>query len=259
MNLLKINKLSLSYPKQKNKALDKVSLSLNQGEALGVVGESGCGKSTLVRAILQLQAYQLGQISWKGQAIETFTAQKKKTFYQQVQLIFQDPLDALNPRLTISQIIAEPLVNLSDEKLSRLEINKKTEQMLEQVGLSPKVLNRYPHEFSGGQCQRIGIARAMIVEPELLICDEPVSALDVSVQAQIMNVLLDLKEMKQLSLIFISHDLSIVRHISDRVLVMNQGQVVEEGDANQIFQMPKNNYTKSLLKAIPKLNLEIGQ
>ena len=259
MNLLNINKLSLSYPKQKNKALDNVSLKLDQGETLGIVGESGCGKSTLVRAILQLQAYQSGEILWKGDPVECFSSLKRKAFYRQVQLIFQDPLDALNPRLTISQIIAEPLANLSDKKLSHLDTAKKTESVLEQVGLSPKVLNRYPHEFSGGQCQRIGIARAMIVEPELLICDEPVSALDVSVQAQIMNVLLDLKEEKQLSLIFISHDLSIVRHISDRVLVMNQGQVVEEGNASQIFQMPKNNYTKSLLKAIPRLNLEIKQ
>lgn len=259
MNLLNINKLSLSYPKQKNKALDNVSLKLDQGETLGIVGESGCGKSTLVRAILQLQAYQSGEILWKGDQVECFSSLKRKAFYRQAQLIFQDPLDALNPRLTISQIIAEPLVNLSDKKLSHLDIAKKTKSVLEQVGLSPKVLNRYPHEFSGGQCQRIGIARAMIVEPELLICDEPVSALDVSVQAQIMNVLLDLKEEKQLSLIFISHDLSIVRHISDRVLVMNQGQVVEEGNASQIFQMPKNNYTKSLLKAIPRLNLEIKQ
>ncbi len=252
MPLLEVDNITVQYPKQKTKALDNVSFSLIQGQALGVVGESGCGKSTLIRAILQLQAYQ-GKVTWKDQLLEFSKKQQKKQFYQQVQLIFQDPLDALNPRLTIAQIIAEPLLNLSTKHLTRGEVLNKTENVLEQVGLDSKILNRYPHEFSGGQCQRIGIARAMIVEPELLVCDEPVSALDVSVQAQIMNVLLDLKEYKQLSLIFVSHDLSIVRHISDHVLVMYQGKLVEIGETEQIYHQPKHKYTQNLLGACPRI------
>lgn len=250
MNLLDVKNLSVTYPKQREKAVDDVSFSLQQGQALGVVGESGCGKSTLVRAILQLQQYQVGNITWKGKPLHTFDIEQKKQFYQQVQLIFQDPLDALNPRLTIAQILTEPLRYLSNKKLSHLEINSKINHVLDYVGLDSKILNRYPHEFSGGQCQRIGIARAMIVKPELLICDEPLSALDVSVQAQIMNVLLDLKEQNNLSLIFVSHDLSVVRHISDHVLVMRQGRVVEKGETSEIYSQPKASYTQDLLKAI---------
>ena len=250
MSLLDVKNIDLSYPKQQEKALNAVSFSLSQGQALGVVGESGCGKSTLVRAILQLQKYQAGDILWKGKSLKLCTAKQKQQFYRQVQLIFQDPLDALNPRFTISQILTEPLLHLSEEKLNHLEIAKKIDQVLDYVGLESKILNRYPHEFSGGQCQRIGIARAMIVEPELLICDEPVSALDVSVQAQIMNVLLDLKEHNNLSLIFVSHDLSVVRHMSDHILVMQQGSVVEQGETSQIYKHPKETYTQTLLNAI---------
>lgn len=250
MKLLDVSHLSVTYPKQDERALDNVSFSLQQGQALGIVGESGCGKSTLVRSILQLQTYQAGNILWKGQPLDPLNKVQRKQFYRQAQPIFQDPLDALNPRFTIAQILAEPLWYLSSKKPSRLEVKQAIDRVLDCVGLSSKILNRYPHEFSGGQCQRIGIARAIIVQPELLICDEPVSALDVSVQAQIMNVLLDLKEHNDLSLIFVSHDLSVVRHISDQVLVMQQGCVVEIGATADIYSQPKAPYTQALLDAI---------
>ena len=255
MSLLTVKNLSLRYPKQSQNAVHKVSFSLLAGQALAVVGESGCGKSSLIRAILQLQTYQAGTVIWKGKTlVKPMALKQKRAFYRQVQVIFQDPLDALNPRLNIADIIAEPLYNLSKQKLSRAEIRHKTIQSLEWVGLNETVLNRYPHEFSGGQCQRIGIARAMIIEPELLICDEPVSALDVSIQAQIINVLLDLKAEKNLSLLFISHDLSVVRHISDAVLVMQKGKVVEYGSTEKIYTRAENEYTQSLLRAIPHMN-----
>jgi oligopeptide transport system ATP-binding protein len=254
MSLLQVNNLSLTYPKQTKSALDNINFSLQSGQALAVVGESGCGKSTLIRAILQLQHYQKGAVIWKEHCIAApLSLAAKRQFYRQVQVIFQDPLDALNPRMNIADIIAEPLHHLSKIKLSRLAIRKKVIQSLEQVDLSEQVLQRFPHEFSGGQCQRIGIARAMIIEPELLICDEPVSALDVSVQAKIINVLLDLKQERNLSLLFISHDLSVVRHISDHVLVLQYGKVVEYGCTEEIYTQAKHAYTKSLLRAIPRL------
>ncbi len=171
-----------------------------------------------------------------------------------IQLIFQDPLDALNPRMTISQIIAEPLHNLMlvlANRLSKQQIAEKVSEMMLAIGLQPAQLNRYPHEFSGGQCQRIGIARAMIVDPKLLVCDEPVSALVVSIQAQIINLLMDLKEQTQMSMIFISHDLSIVRQVCDRILVLYNGEIVEMGKAENIYQNPQHEYTKKLLDSIP--------
>ena len=231
-------------------ALKNVSFTLEQDEVLGVVGESGCGKSTLARTILQLQKPSSGQILFQGQDISQFNQQQQKDFRKNIQLIFQDPLDALNPRMTVSQIIAEPLLNLMPE-LSKTQIQQKLLDIMESIGLQKQQLNRYPHEFSGGQCQRIGIARAMMLSPKLLICDEPVSALDVSIQAQIINLLMDLKEHTKMSMIFISHDLSIVRQVCDRILVLYQGEIVESGDAAEIYENPQHPYTKKLLDSIP--------
>jgi oligopeptide transport system ATP-binding protein len=231
-------------------ALDDVSLKLKQGEILGIVGESGCGKSTLARAILQLQPLTSGHVYWKGEDVTTFDKQQLKRFRQQVQLVFQDPLDALNPRMTVGQIIAEPLLNLG-MKTDHNTQQQQVIQILESMGLQAGHINRYPHEFSGGQCQRIGIARAMILQPELLICDEPTSALDVSIQAQIINLLMDLNLQFGVSLIFISHDLSLVRHVCDRVMVLYKGKVVETAEAEMLYTSPQHAYTQKLLASIP--------
>ena len=245
----------IKYGKNKeHQALKDVSFTLAENEVLGVVGESGSGKSTLARTILQLQKPTSGNLEFTGSDYASLNKQLQQKMRKDIQLIFQDPLDALNPRMTISQIIAEPLHNLMpvlDSKLSKQQITEKVSEMMLAIGLQPAQLNRYPHEFSGGQCQRIGIARAMIVDPKLLVCDEPVSALDVSIQAQIINLLMDLKVQTQMSMIFISHDLSIVRQICDRILVLYNGEIVEMGKAEDIYQNPQHEYTKKLLNSIP--------
>lgn len=255
--LLSVENLSVTFNEGVNKgknrefiALKDVSFTLKEDEILGVVGESGCGKSTLARSILQLQKTSSGHISFKNQEIAQLTKQQQKELRKDIQLIFQDPLDALNPRMTVSQIIAEPLLNLMPE-LSKQQVQQKLFEIMVSIGLQQAHLNRYPHEFSGGQCQRIGIARAMIVNPKLLICDEPVSALDVSIQAQIINLLMDLKEQTRMSMIFISHDLSIVRQVCDRILVLYQGEIVEIGKSEDIYNNPQHDYTKKLLDSIP--------
>ncbi len=239
---------------KQHQALKDVSFTLAENEVLGVVGESGSGKSTLARTILQLQKPTSGKLEFAGSDYSSLNKQQQQKMRKDIQLIFQDPLDALNPRMTISQIIAEPLHNLMPvlgAKLSKQQITEKVSEMMLAIGLQAAQLNRYPHEFSGGQCQRIGIARAMIVDPKLLVCDEPVSALDVSIQAQIINLLMDLKEQTQMSMIFISHDLSIVRQICDRILVLYNGEIVEMGKAEDIYQNPQHDYTKKLLDSIP--------
>ena len=241
---------------QEIQALSNVSFELAKGELLGAVGESGCGKSTLARAILQLQTVAAGKVSWKGKDLAHNSKDQSKAMRKHVQLIFQDPLDALNPRMTVAQIIAEPLYNLKPE-LSKQEVQKKVVELMLAMGLQEQQKNRYPHEFSGGQCQRIGIARAMILNPKLLICDEPVSALDVSIQAQIINLLMDLKDRTGMSMIFISHDLSIVRQVCDRVLVLYKGQVVESGNASEIYDNPQHPYTQKLLDSIPLADPEM--
>ena len=248
MNLLEVKHLGVTFGDMK--ALDDVSFTLNKNEILGVVGESDSGKSTLARCIVKLQNKSQGNIYWKGNDIHTFSKAENKNYKKQLQMIFQDPLDALNPRMTVAQIIAEPLRYLKTG-LTKQAMAQLTHDMVLAMGLSLEQLNRYPHEFSGGQCQRIGIARAMIIEPELLICDEPVSALDVSIQAQIINLLKDLKTENNLSMIFISHDLSIVRHICDRVLVLYKGKIQEIGETETIYRSPKSDYTKQLLASIP--------
>jgi oligopeptide transport system ATP-binding protein len=231
-------------------ALEDISFTVKKGETLGIVGESGCGKSTLGRCILQLLPPDKGRVLWLGTDITRLSGEAMRRRRQDLQIIFQDPLASLNPRLTVGEIIADPLKTLmpgmrADERRARVI------RIMEAVGLLPEMINRYPHEFSGGQAQRIGIARALITEPKLIVCDEPVSALDVSIQAQILNLLADLKDEFGLTLIFISHNLSVVRHVSDRILVLYLGRMVELADGDDLYADPKHPYTQALLTAVP--------
>jgi len=232
------------------KAVDGVSFELFPGETLGIVGESGCGKSTLGRAVLQLIEATAGQVIWLGQDITGLGAKAMRPYRKTMQIVFQDPLASLNPRMTIGDIIAEPLRTHKPE-LSSAEVKQSVQAMLDQVGLLPQMINRYPHEFSGGQCQRIGIARAMILQPRMIICDEPVSALDVSIQAQIVNLLQQLQREFGLALLFISHDLSVVRHISQRIMVLYLGRVMEIADRDSLYEQPRHPYTQALISAVP--------
>lgn len=236
--------------KQTLKAVNNVSFKLYEGETLGVVGESGCGKSTLARAIIGLVKSTAGKIVWLGEDLANKSNKQWKPYRSQLQMIFQDPLASLDPRMTIGNIIAEPL-KIYQPHLTADEVKEKVKAMMMKVGLLPNLINRYPHEFSGGQCQRIGIARALIVEPKLIICDEPVSALDVSIQAQVVNLLKSLQKEMNLSLIFIAHDLAVVKHISDRILVMYLGNVVEMGTEKAVYDTPLHPYTKALMSAVP--------
>ncbi|MGB3916681.1 ATP-binding cassette domain-containing protein [Thiothrix litoralis] len=251
--LLAVDKLSVRFrlnTGQVLQALSEVSFELQAGETLGIVGESGCGKSTLARAILQLVTPAQGEIRWQGKRLNPHDKAGMKAFRRAVQCIFQDPLDALNPRMTVSDILQEPLLALRPE-LGKAAIRQRAAEGLQAVGLESAMGNRYPHEFSGGQCQRIGIARALSVEPQLILCDEPVSALDVSIQGQIVKLLADLQRDHHLTLLFISHDLSVVRELSDRVLVLYLGRIMEIADAESLYQNPLHPYTRMLLAAIP--------
>jgi len=232
------------------KAVDGVSFDLFPRETLGIVGESGCGKSTLGRAILHLLPPTSGKVVWLGEDLTLLSSEALRRKRQEMQIVFQDPLASLDPRMTIGDIIAEPLRTFQPH-LTRSQIQDRVMEILPQVGLNPFMRNRYPHEFSGGQCQRIGIARAMILKPKLIICDEPVSALDVSIRAQIVNLLQDLQEKFGISLIFISHDLSIVRHICHRIMVLYLGRVMEIAPAAEIYDQPRHPYTKALISAVP--------
>ncbi|GMR05664.1 MAG: murein tripeptide/oligopeptide ABC transporter ATP binding protein OppF [Gammaproteobacteria bacterium] len=236
--------------KQILKAVDDVSFQLREGETLGVVGESGCGKSTLVRGILGLESVTDGSVKLYGVELTGLDKNTMRGKRRDMQIIFQDPLASLDPRMTVSEIISEPLIVFQPE-LSKKERKRKVQQIMQRVGLLPNQINRYPHEFSGGQAQRIGIARALILKPKLLICDEPVSALDVSIQAQIINLLMDLQQEMGLSMIFIAHDLSVVKHISHRVMVMYMGKVVEMASRDDLFRHPRHPYTKALMESIP--------
>jgi len=257
--LLNVEKLQVWYPGQTNwlgrvknwvKAVEEVSFSLKAGERLGIVGESGSGKTTLGKAILRLVDLHGGRISFAGQEVSALAGAELRALRPRMQLVFQDPFSSLNPKLTIGQMLLEPL-KVHRPELSIHEQNERVRQVLAQVGLAADTLPRYAREFSGGQRQRIGLARALLLQPELLICDESVSALDVSVQAQVLNLIKDLQEAYQFSLIFISHDLSVIKFIADRVLVMKEGRVVEAGDTEVIFSSPQEAYTQNLLAAIP--------
>lgn len=232
------------------KAVNGVNLHLKKGEVLGIVGESGCGKSTLARALIGLVPSTEGAVVWMGKAINPNDPRMMNAVRKDMQMIFQDPLASLNPRMTVGDIIAEPL-KTHHKHLSKTEVKERVEAMMSKVGLLPNLINRYPHEFSGGQCQRIGIARALILEPKVIICDEPVSALDVSIQAQVINLLKKLQKDMDLSLIFIAHDLAVVKHISDRIMVMYLGNVVEEGNKEDVYHNTQHPYTKALMSAVP--------
>ncbi|MFB9187759.1 murein tripeptide/oligopeptide ABC transporter ATP binding protein OppF [Vibrio ostreicida] len=232
------------------KAVDGVNVRLYEGETLGVVGESGCGKSTFARAIIGLVEATDGDVMWLGQDLTKMQEVQRRETRKDIQMIFQDPLASLNPRMTVGDIIAEPLETFYPQ-LDAEEVKDRVKAMMAKVGLLPNVINRYPHEFSGGQCQRIGIARALILKPKMIICDEPVSALDVSIQAQVVNLLKELQKELKLSLVFIAHDLSVVKHISDRVLVMYLGNAVELAESKALFADPKHPYTRALMSAVP--------
>ena len=231
-------------------AVGEVSFDLNPGECLGVVGESGSGKSTLARAIVGTLPSSGGRIMFEGKDLAAMNVEARRVHRKDVQMIFQDPLAALNPRMPVGDIIAEPLVT-HDPGLDRKEVRHRVAALMERVGLLPNLVNRYPHEFSGGQCQRIGIARALILKPKLVICDEPVSALDVSVQAQVVNLLAELQRDMGLSMIFIAHDLSVVRHISDRIVVMYLGRVMETASSRTLTGHPEHPYTQALIASVP--------
>lgn len=257
--LLSVNDLAVTFalktdfPWQKTPyltAVNNVSFHLNKGETLAIVGESGCGKSTLARALIGLTPVSAGHIIWQQQDITNYNLKQHQTLCKERQMIFQDPLNSLNPRIPVGEIIAEPLRYIMPE-LSNAQRQERVIHIMQKVGLSAEQRLRYPHEFSGGQCQRIGIARALITQPKLLICDEPVSALDVSIQAQIINLLQTLQQEFNLSMIFITHNLCVAKHISDKILVMYLGKVMEIGNKEQIFNHPMHPYTQMLLNAVP--------
>ncbi len=231
-------------------AVDGVDISIDEGKTLGVVGESGCGKSTLGRLMLRLLEPTAGEIFYNGEDICKYPPSQMKKMRLQMQMIFQDPYMSLNPRMSVSELISEPIIS---NKLIRdkAEITKKVENLMEVVGLAQRFINSYPHELDGGRRQRIGIARALSVDPKFIVCDEPVSALDVSIQAQVLNLMMDLQEQMGLTYMFITHDLSVVKHISDEIIVMYLGQCVERVSAKELFTNPLHPYSKALLSAIP--------
>ena len=231
------------------RAVDDVSFEIRQGETMGLVGESGSGKSTTGYCVLQLLKPTSGSVRFDGEELTTMPRNELRRMRREMQIVFQDPYSSLNPRMTIGDIVGEPLLvhKIGDRKRRRRTV----EELLEVVGFNPDFVNRYPHEFSGGQRQRIGVARALALNPRLIVCDEPVSALDVSVQAQILNLLKDLQKAFGLTYLFVAHDLAVVREMSDTIAVMNRGKIVEAGSADQVYTNPRDDYTKALLAAVP--------
>ncbi len=235
-------------------AVDNVNIKINKGETLGVVGESGCGKSTLGRTIMRLIPATDGQVLFEGKNVLDLNKKNMKEMRKEMQMIFQDPFTSLNPRLSISETIGEPLKVLGIHK-SKAEIKEKVKELMDICGLPQRYSNTYPHELDGGRRQRVGLARALAVDPKFIVCDEPVSALDVSIQAQILNLLMDLQDQKQLAYMFITHDLCVVRHISNQIAVMYLGEVVEYASRDELFNNNQHPYTKALLTAIPTTDL----
>ena len=263
--ILRVENLQVHFPITKGivfqkqvasvKAVDGVSFTLKRGETLGLVGESGCGKSTTGLAVIRMLAATSGRILFEGEDITTFGKSQVKEFRRRVQMVYQDPYGSLNPRMKVSDIIGEPL-EVHGRAKDRVAYRARIEELLDMVGLAPYMADRYPHEFSGGQRQRIGIARALALEPSLIVCDEPVSALDVSIQAQVVNVFMGLQRRLGLTFIFIAHDLAIVRHISDRIAVMYLGRIVEIATREELYKNPLHPYTIALLSAVPVADVE---
>lgn len=235
-------------------AVDDVSFSIEKGHTLGVVGESGCGKTTLGRTVLRLAEPTDGEIYFDGEKITDFNKAKMKQLRKKMQLIFQDPYASLNPRLSVSEIIREPM-EVGKMFKTKAEVHRRVKELMDVVGLAPRLINAYPHELDGGRRQRIGIARALATDPEFIVCDEPVSALDVSIQAQILNLMMDLQEERELAYMFITHDMSVVKHISTEIAVMYLGQCVELAETEELFRNPKHPYTQALLSAIPEIDI----
>jgi oligopeptide transport system ATP-binding protein len=263
--LLEVENLTMHFPVTRGvffqrrvgtvHAVDGISFGIRRGETLGLVGESGCGKSTTGRAVLQLHRPSSGSVRYAGLELTTLSSRQLRSVRRRMQMIFQDPYASLNPRMTVSSIISEPIRTYG--LLPRRQIDQRVAELMEVVGLNPRYIRRYPHEFSGGQRQRIGIARALAAEPDFLVCDEPISALDVSIQAQILNLLADLQKRFALTYLFIAHDLAAVRHVSDRIAVMYLGKIVELAPYEKIYRSPRHPYTQALISAVPIPDPEI--
>lgn len=235
-------------------AVEDVNITINQGETIGVVGESGCGKTTLGRVITRLEEATKGEVYLEGREILKLKGKEKKKIYHDIQMVFQDPYSSLNPRLSVGDIIADPLLTMG-KKMSKKERGEQVREIMEKVGLPSRYYNQYPHELDGGRRQRVGLARALALNPKFIVCDEPVSALDVSIQAQVLNLLQDLQAKSGVTYMFVTHDLSVVKHISDYICVMYLGQLVETTTSRELFAHPVHPYTKALLSAIPSVDI----